>query len=392
MIITIVTDVLGEENNGTTIACMNLIRYLKSKGDTVKVLTCDKTKANLKDYYIVPTRNMGPIINYMVRINNVELAKPDRDIIRKSLEGSDICHILLPFALGRAALRIAKEMEIPVTCGFHCQAENFTSHLLLMNSRLFNYLTYLSHYHHFYKKVDAIHYPTKFIRDYFENTIKRKTNGYVISNGVNDIFKMNSSLKENFDDGMYRILYTGRYSKEKSHHILLKAINESKYKDRIQLILAGQGPKKKELIKLSEKLKINKPIMKFYSRDELVRVINSSTLYCHPAEVEIEAISCLEAIACGLVPIIANSKKSATKQFAIDDRSLFKVNDYKELARKIDYLLEHEDERQSLSIKYLKSKNKYSQDECMNDMRRMMLEVINEKRKESDLLPRYSYR
>ena len=203
---------------------------------------------------------------------------------------------------------------------------------------------------------------------------------------------MNSSLKENFNDGMYRILYTGRYSKEKSHHILLKAINESKYKDRIQLILAGQGPKKKQLIKLSEKLKINKPIMKFYSRDELVRVINSSTLYCHPAEVEIEAISCLEAIACGLVPIIANSKKSATKQFAIDDRSLFKVNDYKELARKIDYLLEHEDERQSLSMKYLKSKNKYSQDECMNDMRRMMLEVINEKRKESDLLPRYSYR
>lgn len=30
MKITIVCDVLGEENNGTTIAAMNLIRFLKS--------------------------------------------------------------------------------------------------------------------------------------------------------------------------------------------------------------------------------------------------------------------------------------------------------------------------------------------------------------------------
>lgn len=38
MIVTVVSDVLGVENNGVTIAAMNLIRSLKEKGHTVRVL------------------------------------------------------------------------------------------------------------------------------------------------------------------------------------------------------------------------------------------------------------------------------------------------------------------------------------------------------------------
>ena len=37
MIITIVSDVLGRENNGTTIAAMNLIRSMKARGHEVRV-------------------------------------------------------------------------------------------------------------------------------------------------------------------------------------------------------------------------------------------------------------------------------------------------------------------------------------------------------------------
>ena len=37
MIITVVCDVLGKGNKGATIATMNLIRYLQSKGHTVRI-------------------------------------------------------------------------------------------------------------------------------------------------------------------------------------------------------------------------------------------------------------------------------------------------------------------------------------------------------------------
>ncbi|MBQ0099864.1 MAG: hypothetical protein KBS91_04905 [Firmicutes bacterium] len=44
MKITIIAEVLGEANNGTTIACLNLINYLKSKGHEVKVVCPDQDK------------------------------------------------------------------------------------------------------------------------------------------------------------------------------------------------------------------------------------------------------------------------------------------------------------------------------------------------------------
>ena len=40
-------------------------------------------------------------------------------------------------------------------------------------------------------------------------------------------------------------------------------------------------------------------------------------------DAEIEAIACIEAFSCGLVPVIAGSEQSATPQFALDERSLF---------------------------------------------------------------------
>ena len=46
-------------------------------------------------------------------------------------------------------------------------------------------------------------------------------------------------------------------------------------------------------------------------------------------------MSCMEAFAGGLVPAIANSPKSATPQFALDERSLFPAGDSAALAEKI---------------------------------------------------------
>ncbi|HCY49005.1 MAG TPA: hypothetical protein DHU79_01955 [Clostridiales bacterium] len=44
MKITIVCDVLGKENNGTTIAAMNRIKYLREHGHEVRVLCCDQDR------------------------------------------------------------------------------------------------------------------------------------------------------------------------------------------------------------------------------------------------------------------------------------------------------------------------------------------------------------
>lgn len=376
MIVTIAADVLGQENNGTTTACMNLVRYLQSRGDEVRILCCDKDKKGLENYFVVPTLNFGPLLNKVIERNGVALAKPDKKIIEEAIKGSDVVHVMMPFALGKKATKIAKKMNIPVTAGFHCQAENFTSHIGMMNFGVANHLTYRNFYKKMYKRVDAIHYPTDFIKNVFEKSVHHKTNSYVISNGVHNRFKKQEVEKPEELKDKFVILFTGRYSKEKSHKVLIKAVSKSKYKDRIQLIFAGDGPEKNRLVKCSKKNNITLPIMKFFPKDDLVKVINYSDLYCHPAEIEIEAIACLEAITCGIVPIISNSKRCATKAFALDKNNLFECNNSKDLANKIDYWIEHPEEKKVESEKYLGYTERFNQDKCMLQMRNMMEDCI----------------
>ena len=370
MIITIVCDVLGQENNGTTIAAMNLIRYLESQNHIVKIL-CSQQENPDNNFYMVESRDFW-IFNDYVKKNGVSLAKPDEDIIAKAIDGSDIVHIMLPFALGRKSAEYAYSKHIPVTAGFHVMAENFSSHIFMKNSSIVNRLTY-AHFEKMYKYCSAIHYPTQYLRDLFEK-IYGKTNGYVISNGVNSIFK---PIPHEFDlNNKITILYSGRYSKEKCQSVLIKAIDKSKYKNKIELILAGTGPMKEKLEKLAKKKNVNANF-NFYAREEMVKVINTAYLYVHAADIEAEGISCLEAISCGVVPIICNSPKSATKFYALDERSLYKKNDYKELAKKIDYWIDNPSLREEASKKYIEmSKEKFDQTACMKKMEEMLLETI----------------
>ena len=377
MKITIVSDILGEANNGTAIACMNLINYLKECGDEVRVLCCDQSKKGIPGYYVVPTLKLIYPLNKIVEKNNVTLPKPCKKTILKALDGVDVCHVMLPFALGKKASKYAKKLNIPVTAGFHCQAENFTAHFGIgMYSRFFNRMVYRHFYNKCYKIAKAIHYPTQFIKNTFESEIKKKTNGYVISNGVNDQYRPLSIIKREAPYNKYfNILFIGRLCKEKSQKTLVEAVARSKYKRNIQIVFAGQGPDEEKILKLAKKRKINTPIIKFYDREELIKIINSCDLYVHASEIEIEAIAALEAISCGLIPIISDSKKSATNAFALDSNNLFKNRNYFDLSKKIDYWIEHEDLKKIYQQRYKDFSKDYSQKHCMNQMRNMLVNI-----------------
>ena len=73
MIITVVCDVLGEENNGTTVAAMNLIKFLQQKGHTVRILCADQARKNQENVFVVPNYNFGKILNDYVHKVGVTL-------------------------------------------------------------------------------------------------------------------------------------------------------------------------------------------------------------------------------------------------------------------------------------------------------------------------------
>ncbi len=382
MRITIVCDVLGEENNGTTVAAMNLIRSLKSKGHKVTVVCPDQNRRGQEGFVVVDKLNLGPLNGYVEK-NGVTLSKASKKILEPVIAQSDVVHLLIPFALSNAALRLAKKHHISVTASFHAQAENITSHIFMKDFELANKIAYLQMYYATYRHCDAVHYPTEFIKDIFEGAVGHKTNAYVISNGVGERFKENGAEKPDEFKNKFVILFSGRYSKEKSHSVLIDAVSLSKHERMIQLIFAGDGPLKEKLKAESKKLS-NRPLFSFFPHYQMLNVLNYADLYVHPAEIEIEAIACLEAIACGLVPIISDSKKSATKKFALDERNLFEANNPASLSEKIDFFIEHPDVLREYKERYRGMAEGYSQKACMDRMEQMLIDTAKKKHRYED--------
>ena len=81
MKIAIIADVLGQENNGTTITVKRLINNLKARGHDVQVVS--PSPAEEEGYHQVRTIDFK-IFNKYVKKNGVELAKPDTDLLERS--------------------------------------------------------------------------------------------------------------------------------------------------------------------------------------------------------------------------------------------------------------------------------------------------------------------
>lgn len=372
MRILVAADVLGEPNNGTTMAAYNLINSLKARGHDVRVLCPDQDKKSLAGYYILPRQSFGIFDKYIDK-NGVRIAKADHKTFEEALKGVDVLHVMLPFGASNKLVAIANKRNIPISAGFHCQAENITSHFFLMWSHLATRFIYKRFWRKCYHVVDCIHYPTQFIKTDFEKRVG-PTNGYVISNGVKHFIKKDTPKPEEFKN-KFVVLMIGRYSREKRQDILIKAMKYSRFADKIQLIFAGNGPLEKKLKRMGKRLK-NKPIFNYYRQDELHTLINYSDLYVHTAYAELESISTLEAISCGVVPIINKTKRSATKFYAIDDLNLFEKNDPKSLAKKIDYWLSNPKDREVRSNDYLDYTKRYEFNHCMDRMEKMIKEAV----------------
>ena len=358
----VVLDQYDSENNGTTITARRLVNGLINLGCNVKVISAGKQEENK-----FTVRELKfPIIDKVIKSQGMMFAMPDEDVLYEAIKWADLVHFVMPFFLSIKGLKIARELNKPHTAAFHVQPQNLTYSVGLGKSKLVNDFFYLVMKDNFYKYFRHIHCPSVFIAN------QLKAHGYnaemhVISNGVAECFTYHKTDKPKEFENKFVILMIGRLSKEKRQDILIQAAGKSKYAENIQLIFAGKGPLKNKYEKLSHNLK-NEPIFTFCSQEELIKIISYSDLYVHTADAEIEAISCIEAFSCGLVPVIANSDQSATPQFALDDRSLFIAGDADNLAEKIDYWLDNSEERKKQEIKYAEYGKEFSHKACLQKM------------------------
>ena len=386
MKILFVIDSFYTTNNGTSISAQRFAGELRKRGHEVRVLCWDTPEYienNLTDGDFTTKKFHIPVFQPLCDKHDFSFAYNNKNIVHDACDWADIVHVFVPFGIEMEAINYCHEIGKPVTAAFHIQPENMTSSVSMGKVEWFNEMFYRSFRRNIYNRVRHVHVPSQFMGNMIaERGYTAKI--HVISNGIQDAFmeageKKAESRKSKVESQkqVFKIMMIGRLSQEKRQDVIINAVKYSKYADRIQLVFAGRGPEYDKYVELGKNLK-HQPQFIYVGRDELIEELLTTDLYVHASDMESEAISCIEAFATGLVPVIANSEVSATPQFALDGRSLFMPGNPKDLARAIDYWLDHPEERSHMEEQYRLAGRKYSLAASVTAFEEMLNEEIQD--------------
>ena len=378
-----VIDLYGDKNNGTTVTAMRSCERLQALGNEVRVIAWmpDNIKEDqLNGIKVLRCQKaVVPLFEGLIESEGFTFGKTTEQKIAEFLKGTDVVHIMFPFPLEAKVRKVAKVMGIPITGAYHLQPENVTYAIHLGRIRPINALVYSLFKRWMYRHIRTIHTPSETMK---QEMLAHHYKGdiHAISNGVTPFMHPIEVEKPEEYKDKYVITMVGRLAGEKRQDLILKAVGHSKYNDRIQVILCGQGPLKKKYEKMSAKYLKNPLHIKFVKQHELREILNWTDLYVHASDVESEAIACIEAFACGAVPVISNSPYTATRHFSLDEHCLFKGGNYKSLQKRIEFFIEHEEVKKELSPKYVEYAKSFAVGDKVEELVEMMkLEIQRDK-------------
>lgn len=288
--------------NGAIVATKRMVEELTARGHEISIVSTGNHEGDY-DFYEVPGFYL-PFVRESMENMGFLFGKGKKAILRRAFEGADLVQIQFPFFMARNAVKLAKKMNIPVIGSCHIQPQNIISAMGKEDPRMEKMFYALFNFCLF-NQVEAIHCPS----DFAANMLAEQGSGAhfrVISNGIpREYFPTQAPRPDWFGD-RFVIANVGRHAMEKRQELLIEGTLKSKYKDNIQLLLCGKGEDTEKLKELGKKLPV-KPLIDYVSLEDKLLYLNTSDLYLHSSVVELESLSCLEAIGCGLPCLIGNS-------------------------------------------------------------------------------------
>lgn len=323
-----------------------------------------------------------PLLEPIIYSNGLAYAKIDKKKIREAVAWADIVHLQEGLPLQGAVLNEARRTGKTLTATYHVFAQNFNANLGFSKNSIINLpMMYLWRRFVFDPCTD-IQCPTPAVRDQLMKE-GYKSRLHVISNGIGIPAEPVRATPVSAD-GTIDLLCVGRLSKEKSQDTLLNAMRYSRYADRIRLVFAGRGPKEKKYRKMADRL-YKEGVLKipasfgFYTQEQLHELARKSYLYIHCAWVEVEGLSCLEAVREGAVPVIAEGDMIGTSVFALCPESLYPVCDSRALAERIDWWIEHPETRNDMGQRYADSARNFDINKSAEALVAMFRQALDSK-------------
>jgi len=356
--------------NGGVVATKRIVDELIARGHQIRVVSTGQHEGPY-EFFEVPGYYL-PFVRESLEKMNFLFARGKTSVLKKAFQGADLVQVQFPFFGARNAVKVAKKMGVPVTGACHVQPQNIIAAMgkedpLMekMFHALFNFCLF--------KQVDSIHCPSSFAA---RMLLEHGSNAHfrVISNGIPREYHPRRVSRPHWFADRFVILNIGRHAMEKRQGLLIEGVMKSKYRENIQLVLCGKGEDTEKLIESGRRLPV-RPLIEYVTQEDKLLYLNAADLYLHSSVVELESLSCLEAIGCGLPCLIGNSPHSAAPQFALDERFLFTVDDSDALAERIDYWYENREALAGLRKSTLEMAENYRMDRCITELEEFFREA-----------------
>lgn len=231
----------------------------------------------------------------------------------------DIIHIHTEFSIGKVGLKYLKKHKVPMIYTIHTFYEEYIHHVSKFLDKVFPRLSRKIVHNITKKYTTNANYtilPTNKVLE-TANKLGYPGNFKIIPTGINlkpfyretykkdDILKLRKSL--NIGDNDFVYILVARIAKEKSIEDLL--IGFSKHIEEYpnsKFILIGDGPAKKDLEKLSNKLKLenNLLMLGFIPWNEVGKYYQLADVFLNASTTETQGLTYIEAMAANLALIV----------------------------------------------------------------------------------------
>jgi len=156
------------------------------------------------------------------------------------------------------------------------------------------------------------------------------------------------------------IMAVGRLSREKGFDILINAFAKSNLKNKIKLIILGEGKERANLEKLIDKLDLKEQVILYGKVDNPFIYMKYANFSILPSKSEGFPIVLLEALACG-IPVIATNCETGPSEIVEDGENglLVPVEDVESLKIAMDKLFYDKELYMKLKTNACRSVKKY---------------------------------
>jgi glycosyltransferase involved in cell wall biosynthesis len=293
----------------------------------------------------------------------------------------DIIHSNHFFGVGLEALIAAKILHISFVGTNHTAITEFVHYSPIKLKNLESWSEYYVNW--YYNKCAFVSAPSQSLLSEMEKNGLRASHG-VISNPIDDknflefSLAEKSKLKESFGLSNHTIVYAGRFAEEKHIDILVRGLKQikSKVPDAI-LALAGHGNVLDKIKTMAREIGVGESVKFLGTIDKptMAKIYNASEIFTIASTSEVQSMTILQAMACGLAAVGANSRGIA--DCITDNGLLFEPNNYMDFAEKVITIFEDQNLRQKLSQNALAIAAKFSSAKIAEEWEKIYTKLIN---------------